>query len=122
MKNIKLILGEESMDLISIVVPMAITDNLPVGVSLPKKSGGVAHNFSSALYGRKSEFHGSRTSTSDYLRDGLSLLFEFNKKEADCESAIKRRVKRAGSSVRSVFTSLFYRAMNIAFGKEAVIS
>ena len=28
------------MDLISIVVPMAITDNLPVGVSLPKKSGG----------------------------------------------------------------------------------
>lgn len=55
------------------------------------------------------------------MQDGLSLLFEFNKKEVDCESAIKRRVKRAGSSVRSVFTSLFYRAMNIAFGKEAVI-
>ena len=40
MKNIKLILGEESMDQISIVVPMAITDNLSGGVKLPKKIGG----------------------------------------------------------------------------------
>ena len=32
--------GRGNMDQISIVVPMAITDNLPVGVSLPKKSGG----------------------------------------------------------------------------------
>ena len=80
------------------------------------------HNFSSVLFGRKSEFHDSLASAIAYVQDRLSLLFEFNKKEAGCESAIKRRVKRAGLSVRSVFTSLFYRAMNIAFRKEAVIS
>lgn len=107
------------MDLISIVVSMAITDNLPVGVSLPKKSGGVAHNFSSALYGRKSEFHGSLTTANDYQQDGLSLLFELNKKEAGSESAIKRRVKRAVFSVHFVFTSLFYRAMLQDFKRKS---
>lgn len=40
LKVMKLVYGEESMDLISIMVPMAITDNLPCGVNLLKKLGG----------------------------------------------------------------------------------
>lgn len=75
-----------------------------------EKIGGVAYNFSSALYGKKSEFLVGLSSARIDLQDGLSLVNKLNKKEAGCESAIKRCVKSIRSS--ELFYMPFYSALN----------